>query len=95
MLNYLASNKVEFLGAASAKLQIPAHYVPRHCGKGVEPMGWKLEKILPEPGQESRNQEPKRRSILAAIMKSLSVRPSILWVQRVVSTLPQLSRMSG
>ncbi len=34
-------------------------------------------------------------SILAAMMKSLSVRPSTLWVQMVIPTLPQVSRMSG
>ena len=49
MLSYLASNKVEFLGTTSAKLQIPAHYVPRYCGKDMEPMGWKLDKVLLEP----------------------------------------------
>jgi len=34
-------------------------------------------------------------SILAARMKSLSVRPLILWVHVVISALPQPSRMSG
>ena len=34
-------------------------------------------------------------SILAAMMKSLWVRPSILCVHIVISALPQVSRMSG
>ena len=34
-------------------------------------------------------------SILAAKMKSLSVRPLILCVQVVISTFPQASEMSG
>jgi len=34
-------------------------------------------------------------SIFAAIMKSLSVSPSILCVQRVIPTLPHLSTISG
>ena len=35
------------------------------------------------------------RSALAAQTKSLSVRPSILWVQRVMPTLPQVRKISG
>ena len=36
-----------------------------------------------------------RLSIFAAMMKSLSVRPSILWVHSVISALPQANRISG
>ena len=38
---------------------------------------------------------PLSRSIFAAIMKSLSVKPLILCVHSVISALPQASRMSG
>ena len=37
----------------------------------------------------------RRRSALAAQTKSLSVRPSILWVQIFRRTLPQVRKISG
>jgi hypothetical protein len=42
-----------------------------------------------------RGHAGKSWSILAAMMKSLCVRPSILCVHNVISALPQASRMSG
>ena len=36
-----------------------------------------------------------KASVFAAKTKSLSVRPSILWVQIVTFTLPQARKMSG
>jgi hypothetical protein len=35
------------------------------------------------------------KSIFAAMMKSLSDNPSILWVHRVISAFPQASKISG
>jgi hypothetical protein len=58
MISYLALNKAKFLRKTSAKLQIPAHYVTRCCGREWGVSGLKLETTLPKPVRNPGIQEP-------------------------------------